>query len=144
VRLRDGALRRSGSTIGGGEQPCEPGDVVACACDLEKGELTFTHCFTRKGADGRAVRTERVLVAADAGERGSRGASIGRVFPTGGLVPIITVDGTSKLLVNFGERPFACEQSGGAPLHKLGMREHAAGSPLLPVCAWARMRREVP
>ena len=63
------------------------------------------------------------------------------------------VDGDTKVLVNFGERPFACspaEWSTQPPTvtqaHQSGSRDISDGSGgggvLLPVSAWALMRRE--
>ena len=123
LRLEDGALRCSGETICATGVRCEPGDVVGCACYLDTGLLSFTIVTTRNGR-----REERVH-------------EVGGVFPSGGLVPVITMDDEAVVLVNFGERPFSCVPSGDA-----SMRHEAPGPspsmPLLPISAWACMRKE--
>ena len=143
LKLRDGALCITGNTLHRSDAArswtCTPGDVIACACDLKRGELTFTHVSMRPQEDGTAMLQEVVVEVQEPEHRGSTGTSIGGVFAEVGLVPIITIDGRSQLLVNFGERPFAANLTGpksGLPFHSVG------DEPLLPVCSWAKMRRE--
>ena len=53
---------------------------------------------------------------------------------------MISLDGATEVLINFGERPFAYAPNGGEDSHKQSARSEP--STILPVCAWARMRRE--
>ena len=92
-----------GEKIGGSGVKLEPGDVVGCVCDLEHGELVRPayheplHTATRGSAKDLALAAER------AGYEKAV-VTVHDVHPHGGLV-LITIDGDTKVLVNFGERP---------------------------------------
>ena len=110
----------------------EPGDIVSCECDLSdaaRPKLEFRVIGSR--ASNVTDSTFRVLIHKTYDMQPSD--------PTCGLVPMISIDGRTTLLVNLGERPFAYAPVGEGvfPTHK-----SSAASALLPVRAWAQMRRE--
>ena len=109
---------------------CEPGDVVSCECDLSnvaKPLLIFRIIGSRGSDDNNMMRVlrqwNRRLQPQD---------------PTCGLVPMVSLDGSTTLLVNLGDRPFAYAPNGEGVFSS----HVRARSVLLPVKAWAHMRCE--
>jgi hypothetical protein len=107
---------------------CEPGDVISCECDLSNAaqpQLIFRLLGSRSEAPMRVLlKCTRHLQPED---------------PTCGLVPMISLDGSTTVLVNMGERPFSYAPEGEGVFTS---HTRTASAALLPVSAWAHMRRE--